>query len=154
MASPENFPPPPCTKSNYLHSQLSPFVPSSTEIKSPRSESQSSQASLESNKIPVILSYSVSHKQVSHGDTSSQPPSFQSLSPENGLQRRRYRKNLKTVRRIPKQVKPTSLLTIISLNPRSIYGRTQELSTLVQEYKGSIICLSESWRQFAFDRDN
>ena len=39
------------------------------------------------------------------------------------------------------------LPTVINLNPRSIYNKSEELKILIEQYKGEVICISESWER-------
>ena len=39
------------------------------------------------------------------------------------------------------------LPTVINLNPRSIYNKTDELYLLIEQYEADVICISESWER-------
>ena len=39
------------------------------------------------------------------------------------------------------------LPTVININPRSLYNKSEEFSTLVEQYSAQVICVSESWEQ-------
>ena len=42
------------------------------------------------------------------------------------------------------------LPTVINLNPRSIYNKSEELKILIEQYNGDVICISESWERENF----
>ena len=56
---------------------------------------------------------------------------------------------LKTIKRIGIKPKSLDLPTIMCLNPRSLYGRTEYLADIIREYQVDVACISESW-----NRDN
>ena len=94
------------------------------------------------NIIPVIDHSVVSQAQAAQPETAPPPPPTQRPTLKT-----KPKTNLKTVRRIPKPVSKTLLPTVINLNPRSLYGRLKELKILIQEYKGDLVCVSESWNR-------
>ena len=60
---------------------------------------------------------------------------------------RNRKRNVKTVKRLNKQVEALFLPTVINLNPRSVYNKVDEFHTMVTELEGDIICMSESWER-------
>ena len=56
---------------------------------------------------------------------------------------------IKTIQRNNSLIYACSLPTVINLNPRSLYNKTDEFHTIVSEYGADVICVSESW-----DRDS
>ena len=39
------------------------------------------------------------------------------------------------------------LPTVMNINPRSCYGKNEELSTLINQYSAEVICVRESWER-------
>ena len=42
------------------------------------------------------------------------------------------------------------LPTVMNINPRSIYNKSDELPLLLEQYNGDIICMSETWERESF----
>ena len=85
--------------------------------------SMSSNSSTESEmpgSIPVIISNRTSYR----GATA---------------ETRNRKRNVKTVKRLNKQVEALFLPTVINLNPRSVYNKVDEFHTMVTELEGDII---------------
>ena len=53
----------------------------------------------------------------------------------------------KTIRRNNLVLQSMVLPTVININPRSLYNKHEELSTLIDQYSAEVICVSESWEQ-------
>ena len=51
----------------------------------------------------------------------------------------------KTIKRNNLLMQSMELPTVININPRSIYNKCEEFSTLVEQYEADLICMSESW---------
>ena len=60
------------------------------------------------------------------------------------------RKYLRTIKRTPEPKKGFPLPVVLCVNPRSLYGRENEFSDIVNEYEGDLICISESWNRPEF----
>ena len=60
-------------------------------------------------------------------------------------------KVIKTIKMVKRSVlKAASLPTVINCNPRSAYGKQEELKILIQQYNCQILTLSESWNREDF----
>ena len=86
-----------------------------------------------SNKITVPPSTDISPVQSAHQETASD---FRTSRNVFWPKKSKLKKNLKTIKRIPKPISKTLMPTIINLNPRSLYGRAKELEILINEYQG------------------
>ena len=53
----------------------------------------------------------------------------------------------KSVRRNNLVLQSVSLPTVMNINPRSIYNKSEEFPLLLEQYEADIICMSESWEQ-------
>ena len=53
----------------------------------------------------------------------------------------------KSVRRNNLVLQSVSLPTVMNINPRSIYNKSDEFPLLLEQYEADIICMSESWEQ-------
>ena len=53
----------------------------------------------------------------------------------------------KTIRRNNLVLQSMILPTVMNLNPRSVYNKHEELSTLIEQYSAEVICVSESWEK-------
>ena len=59
----------------------------------------------------------------------------------------KYHRVMIKTRRTTEPKKGFPLPTVLVLNPRSVYGKENELADIVTEYESSVICLSESWNR-------
>ena len=51
----------------------------------------------------------------------------------------------KIMKRNNKLLESSEIPVIISINPRSIYNKSDELPLLIEQYEASVLCMSESW---------
>ena len=61
--------------------------------------------------------------------------------------REKRKKTLKTIRRIPPVNKCSGLPSVICLNPRSLYGKEDDVGLIIQEYSVDLAAVSESWNR-------
>ena len=55
------------------------------------------------------------------------------------------RRCLKTIKRSNKRLNTAELPTVLNINPRSCYGKSEELSLIISQYSADLITISESW---------
>ena len=56
-------------------------------------------------------------------------------------------KNLVTVKRNNKLIEASHLPVVVNLNPRSLYNKTEEFKTLIEQSEAGICCVSETWNR-------
>ena len=55
------------------------------------------------------------------------------------------KRNLLTIKRSNKVVEASRLPVVINLNPRSLYNKASEFSTLIEQTEAGVCCISETW---------
>ena len=61
------------------------------------------------------------------------------------VDRTRNKQNLITIRRDNKLIEAVNLPIVVALNPRSLYNKKNEFSTLIDQTEAGICSVSETW---------
>ena len=64
------------------------------------------------------------------------------------------KRNLTTIKRQNKVIEAVNLPTLITLNPRSLYNKTINFSTLVEQTEADVCFLSETWDRSHYKKKN
>ena len=73
-------------------------------------------------------------------------PVHVSVRYDNAYVARPYRKPvLRTIRRNNVILQSLHLPTVMNLNPRSLYNKTDDFYEILEQYQADIVCISESW---------
>ena len=54
---------------------------------------------------------------------------------------------LKTIKRNNAVLESLELPTVMNINPRSMYNKTEDFHLLLDQYEADVICVSESWER-------